>query len=461
MGFRYMKITNLDAVQAFKVTAIAIYTDLEFTGEFYCNNEDINKLFSNALWSLKGNFTDVPTDCPTREKDGFTGDFQAYIHTAMYLTDCYAFSKRWLEELASAQFDDGCLPMVAPNGRKRMQFDGAGGWCDALTIVAKKIGDRYADYSAGEKVYDAMKRWVNYSLVRANKKTRLRNWRNPYKKYLLDTGMHWGEWLEPGTNIIRDMSRIALKGEPEVATAYLYLSSRIVSELADHLGYSEDCLYYREAAENAKNAYRHLAMKNGTIESPRMCRYVRPIVLDMLTSEEAKLSAKMLNDKVIQNRYCQNTGFLSTHELPRVLTDYGYSETAYKLLLHEECPGWIYPVKKGATTIWEQWDGIDEHGDLHASLNHYSYGAIVGWLFDRVGGIVVENGKIKIQPFPNKLLGAVSVSYMSPYGKITSEWKVSGNKVIYNIEVPGNMTAEVILGDNTMIVQSGKHCFEH
>lgn len=460
MGFRYMKINGLEGITDFEVTAIAIYSDLEFTGEFHCSNSEVNQLFSNALWSLKGNFTDIPTDCPTREKDGFTGDYQAYIHTAMYLTNCYAFSRRWLEELAAAQFEDGCLPMVAPSGRKRELFDGTGGWSDALTIVAEKIGKRYGDYTAAEQLYTSMKRWADFSLKRARKKTRLRNRRNPHHQYLLDTGMHWGEWLEPGSNVVRDLMKIGIQGEPEVATAYLYVSCRIVSELAERFGHAKDAAYYKDAAEKAKKAYRHYAMKDGAIESPRMARYVRPLVFGLLTDQEAKQAAKRLNELVVQNNYCQNTGFLSTHELTRVLTDYGYTETAYKLLLHEECPGWIYPVRKGATTIWEQWDGIDEQGELHASLNHYSYGAVVGWLFDRVGGIRVENGSIKIQPYPSALLGEAQVSYLSPYGKISSSWKIEHDRVTYELEIPGNMTAEVVLGNERMVLQSGSHRFE-
>ena len=460
MGFRYMKVSGERRISTEEVTAIAVYTDLEITGEFSCGNPEIDQLFSNALWSLKGNFIDIPTDCPTREKCGFTGDFQAYIHTAMYLTNCYGMARRWLRELAAAQYEDGCLPMLAPSGQKRFQFDGAGGWCDAITIVAEKIGERYNDYSAAEELYDAMKRWVDYDLARAEKKTRITNRRNPYKKYLLDTGMHWGEWLEPGTNIIRDMSKIALQGEPEVATAYLSVSSSILSEMAGRLGKNKEEAFYKDAAQGAKMAYRNFALKQGKIKSKRMCRYVRPLVLNLLTKEEAKTAAAELNKMVIKNNYCQNTGFLSTHELPRVLTDYGYTETAYRLLLHESCPGWIYPLRKGATTIWEQWDGIDEQGELHASFNHYSYGAVVGWLFDRVCGIVVREGKITIKPYPHELLKEARASYLSPYGKIVSAWKIIKDKILYDIEIPGNMSAELILGRNSYQVSSGSYHYE-
>ncbi|SHL58663.1 alpha-L-rhamnosidase [Anaerocolumna jejuensis DSM 15929] len=460
MGFRYMKVSGNVKVSEKDFTAIAIYTDLEFTGDFSCGNAEINQLFSNALWSLKGNFTDIPTDCPTREKSGFTGDFQAYIHTAMYLTNCYGMARRWLKELVAAQYEDGCLPMIAPNGQKRMQFDGAGGWCDAITIVAKKIGERYNDYSAAEEVYDSMKRWVDYDMARAKKKTRLLNRKNPYKHYLLDTGMHWGEWLEPGTNTIRDMSKIALQGEPEVATAYLSVSCCILSEIAGRLGKKKDEIFYSEGAQNTKLAYHHYSLKKGKINSKRMCRYVRPLVYNLLTSEEAKSAAAELNKLVIKNNYCQNTGFLSTHELPRVLTDYGYTETAYRLLLHESCPGWIYPLRKGATTIWEQWDGIDEQGKLHASFNHYSYGAIVGWLFDRVCGIVVRDGKITIRPYPHILLKEARASYLSPYGKIVSKWRIVRDNILYDIEIPGNMSAELILGKSSYNISSGVYHFK-
>ena len=224
MGFRYMKVSDTTNLENMTVEAIAIYTDLDIVGSIETGNSRVNQLILNALWSLKGNFVDIPTDCPTREKDGFTGDFQAYIHTAMYFTDCYGFARRWLEELVASQYEDGCLPMIAPNGREKFSFDGAGGWCDAITIVTERIAKRYNDYESVKHIYPAMKQWVDYSLNRAYTKTRLYNLRNPYRKYLLDTGMHWGEWLEPQAKTICDMSHIALFGELEVATAFLIAS---------------------------------------------------------------------------------------------------------------------------------------------------------------------------------------------------------------------------------------------
>lgn len=461
MGFRYARVTGLEAVKDFAITAIAIYTDLAFTGSFTCSNAKINKLVDNTVWSVKSNFIDIPTDCPTREKDGFTGDYQAFIHTAMYLTSCYGFSRRWLNELASAQFADGCLPMVAPSGRKRIAFDGAGGWCDALPIVALKIAERYDDYRAAEDVYPAIKHWVDFNVRRAQARTRLIHLAKPYHQYLVDTGMHWGEWLEPGANIVYDMAKIGMFGEPEVATAYFVVSARILTELATRMGETQAQAKYQHIADQAQLAYQAYALKHGQPHTKRMCRYVRPLALDLLPASETKAAAAALNELLIANHYHQNTGFLSTHQLPGVLTDYGYVTSAYKLLLHEGCPGWLYPVEQGATTIWEQWDGIDEKGDIHASFNHYSYGAIVGWLFDHCAGINVQHSKILIRPYPSALLNDVKCSYQSILGTITSAWTIHEDTVDVEIEIPGNASATVQLGNERYLVGPGKHHYCH
>jgi len=226
------------------------------------------------------------------------------------------------------------------------------------------------------------------------------------------------------------------EGAPEVATAYYYRSASLLKEIAEVLGKSDDAKKYGELAENIRNAYRFTCMQDGVIESDRQCEYVRPIAFGLLNEDEAETAADTLNAMIIKNGYHLNTGFLSTPDLCRVLAEHGHSDTAYRLLLQEECPGWLYAVKKGATTIWETWDGIRADGTVHDSLNHYSYGAVSGWLLSGVCGIAMNAGKLTVKPCPDKSIGFAEGCWKSPYGEIKSAWYCEENQIRFVISVP-------------------------
>ncbi|MDR2476407.1 MAG: family 78 glycoside hydrolase catalytic domain, partial [Treponema sp.] len=414
-GFRYVKVESDIAINGTEFTGLAVYSDIPQTGFFSCGNETVNRLVHNTLWSMKSNFVDVPTDCPTREKSGFSGDCQVFTDTAMYLMDCYPVYRKWLLEQQATQYEDGCVKQIAPDGRTERHFcDGAAGWCDSIEIVPYKLWRRYNDDTAVRENYDCLKKWLNFCLER-NKTTRDEYQWLPedLQPFFADQGMHWGEWLEPGADVVAYMTNIGQHGEPEVATAYLSYGCALAAEMAAHLDNTEDAAYFSRAAEKAKQAYRLAFVKDGIIDSPRQCRYVRPIALNLLTEDEKRNNARILAQKIAENGGKLNTGFLTTSELCRVLTDYGQTETAYRLLLQTESPGWLYPVEQGATTILEQWDGIKEDGGVAGSFNHYSYGSIAGWLFDRVCGIRLEWGDITIRPYPHKALGHAEAVYHS------------------------------------------------
>ncbi|MDR1506974.1 MAG: family 78 glycoside hydrolase catalytic domain, partial [Treponema sp.] len=405
-GFRYVKVATDIAITGDEFTGVAVYSDMAQTGFFSCGNEDVNQLFKNAVWSMKSNFLDVPTDCPTREKNPYSGDLQIFSHTAMYLMDCYPVLRKWIAEQGAAQFEDGCVKSIVPNNQDRSLVDGGAGWCDSFEIIPYRMMVRHNDPSAAAENYDRIKRWMLFCLDRG-KVTRDENLDIPeeLRNYFVDQGMHWGEWLEPGSDARKSLMEIGQHGEPEIATAFLSYGCRLMAEMADRLGEKEDVQFFSDASDKAKEAYRFRFVKDGKIVSERQCRYVRPIAFNLLSETEKYEAATSLAELIRKNSGKLNTGFLSTSELCRVLTDYGQEETAYKLLLQEGSPGWLYSVKKGATTILEQWDGIDDQGNVAGSFNHYSYGSIVGWLFDRVCGIRVENGTITIHPYPNPVLG--------------------------------------------------------
>ncbi len=461
MGFQYVKVEGLEEVDPSCFEAVAVYSDLEQTSRFSCGNAAVNQLYKNAVWSLKGNLLDIPTDCPTREKSGFTGDFQAFIHTFLYMMDGAAMVNKFMENLSAKQFEDGCVKQITGNPGERNVIDGSTGWADAMEVLPLMTDKRYGGVEFGEKYYDNIKRWTDYNLNRAAGYTREDHLDNPYHEYFLDSGYHWGEWLEPGWDFWAYMEDIRKNGDPEVATAYLSYECQVLSKLAEILGKTEESLYYAEAAEKAKQAYRYAYAKNGKIISDRMCRYVRPINLNLLDETEKKAAACRLNQMVIENGYHLNTGFLTTHMLMRTLSDMGYADTAYRLLLQEEAPGWLYSVLQGATSIPENWEGFQKDGTKKDSFNHYSYGAIVGWLMDTAAGIRVENGNITLCPIPCKELGFAEAEYLSPYGKIKSSWSFIGGRIRYSFEVPGNMTASLHLpGGEVQILSAGEYVFE-
>jgi alpha-L-rhamnosidase len=423
----------------------------------------VNRLFQNSLWSMRSNFCDIPTDCPTRERAGWTGDAGVFTPTAVYLMDCYPVLRKWLGECRSAQEENGLVQNIAPVNDQRnqisMMLQGSAGWGDACILVPWALYQAYGEPAILEENYDMMTRWLAFCENRAKENTRPQNESNPWKEYLADQGFHFGEWCEPDVNNMLAMRKNAMEGVPEVATAYYYRSASILAKIAKILGKPEDASHYAEIAENAKKAYRFCCLKDGKITSDRQCEYVRPIAFGLLDGDENRQAADALNELVVKNGYHLNTGFLSTPDLCKVLAENGHVDTAYNLLLQEECPSWLYEVKRGATTIWETWDGVRPDGTVHDSLNHYSYGAICGWLFDGVCGIQLEAGKLTIRPYPHSSLGHAEAKWLSPMGEIRSEWRYENDRILMNIAVP--VPAEIMLPDGRKYqVKAGAYSYE-
>lgn len=460
-GFRYAKVeTDIDLTDA-AFTAIAVYSKMEQTGTFICSDESVNKLVENSIWSQKSNFCDVPTDCPTRERAAWTGDMGVFADTGMFLEDCYPVIRKWLGECRVSQYDDGKVANIAPKNNQPGFFSamlaGSVGWGDACIIVPYALYKRFGDIRILEENYEMMQKWYAFLEGRAKQKPlspikRLK--RNPYRKYTIETGVDYGEWCEPDVE-----NTMAMRTPQEkTATAYFAYSGKLLSEIACILGREEDAENYRKTAQNANKAFRHISTEEGKIHSDRQAEYVRAISFDLLSDEEKVQAAAQLNQLVISNGYHLNTGFLSTPMLCPVLAEYGYLETAYKLLLQDTMPGWLYAVKKGATTIWETWDGIDENGRPKESLNHYSYGAVCGWLFQGICGIQLQNNKVTIRPMPHKLLKHAKAVYKSPVGEITSGWRYEEDQIIFEVQIPANVEARMILPDGgTEMLGAGKH----
>lgn len=500
-GFRYVKVITDVEIDGSEFESIAVYSDMDVLSEFTCGNELVNQFVNNSVWSLKGNFLDVPTDCPTRERSGFSGDLQAYSYTALYLADCYSVLRKWLDNQAATQYTDGCVKQIVPEMVGRGTWDGANGWCDTIDLVPYQMYLRTGDTELLTRYYDAIKKWTDFNLNRAKSVTRPENMSNPNREYLVDSGMHWGEWIEPTKNPNQDamfLGMIAQHGEPEISTCYLFIALNILVESANILGKTEDAKKYGELIPKVREAYRFYALDGGIpkdapkapeVQLPegvklppeqlemakkmqamqamlpkpkdRMCKYIRPLYYRLLNEDEREKTAKALNDMVVANDYHLGTGFLTTHLLCRTLTDNGYHESALKILTQESLPSWLYSVKKGATTVWESWDGIDEEGKLHASMNHYSFGAVCSWLYDSVLGIRFAKGALSVKPIASRELGFAKGYYDSPFGRVESSWTIDGDEATYVITIPDNVEASIILpSGRTEKVVGGTHTYK-
>ncbi len=472
-GYRYAKLTsdNLSNIElaarirsgALRVESCAVYSDMRQTAFFECSDPAVNKLFDNSVWSMKSNFCDLPTDCPTRERAGWTGDAGVFAPTGSMLMDSYPVFRKWLANVRLGQHEDGKMAYIAPqNGKPGMVselFSASVGWGDAAVLVPYALYQTFGKKEILIENYDMMCRWVDFLIERAKAKRDPDPYEgNPYQDFIINTGMDYGEWCEPGANVMQTMQAAAQFGQPEVATAYFARSSKLLSEIASLLGRDVDAAKYAVVSEKATLAYRSICVREGHIESKRQCEYVRPLAFGLLTKSEAQQAAADLNAMVIANDYHLNTGFLSTPYLCEVLADYGYVDTAYRLLLQKDCPGWLYSVQKGATTIWETWDGVREDGTVHDSLNHYSYGAVSGWLLRGVCGIRYTHDRIVISPVPCRQLRFAKAEFDSPRGSIRSAWEYQGDgSLSFAVDVPAQVEAELVLPDGTKKVLCGGH----
>lgn len=300
-GFRYVLLKNWpETVKPENFTAFAVYSDIEETSKFECSNSMVNQLVHNTVWSQKSNFLDVPTDCPTRERAGYTGDAQVFVETATYLMDTAAFFRKWLKEVGANQGADGKISNIDPvQDLEFTMFDGSAGWGDAVVIIPYKLYEKYGDENILKENYDAMKKWVDYEISQAKECRPFRKLsRNPYKDYLWDVGFHWGEWLEP-SQTMKTMIKNATFGVPDVCTAFLCYSSKLLSRIAEIIDNKEDKEYYSEVSEKARQSYLYQFTRNGKIYSKRQCQYIRPLEFEILDKKDRQLAADDLNNLVI------------------------------------------------------------------------------------------------------------------------------------------------------------------
>ncbi len=486
-GFRYLLVEGIEDGE-FK--AIAVYSDMEETGDFKCSNELINKLVENARWSQKGNFLDVATDCPTREKNAWTGDAAIYCRTSAYFMNVRSFYEKWLKDQSIEQYASGKLGITFPSTssvhepeelkevrktRPDMALagpDGEGnigedsvGWGDSSVIIPYQMYQMYGDKTILDNQYETAKRWVDFSLncmKEVNPLYKDREWyRNGEGDLIYDTRFHYGEWnepLPPSKEVIElfanggkpedFVKHMAKYGKPETATACTKYSCDLLSYMADVLGRKEDAEYYKQKADQLKCAYdRYLISEEGVIQEGHQAAYVRALAYDMVSDEKKALVVDQLKKEIEKADYHLNTGFLSTGLLLSVLCDNGLTEEAFRILEQTSAPSWLHPVTLGATTMPENWNGPDQFRD---SFNHYSLGAVCQFLFEYVAGIQpLKPGfkEIGLRPVIGGSLAWAEGTYKTDHGLIVSKWIRNKKEYACHFEVPEGMKAHVILPD--------------
>ena len=446
-GFRYIRLENWpDEIKKENFTAVVVHSDIRRTGYFECSDETVNKLFKNIIWGQKGNFLDVPTDCPQRdERLGWTGDAQVFVRTASLNFDVERFFKKWLRDLAADQGRDGCVPSVIPNISDDM--GGSSAWSDAAVICPWEIYRTYGDRAVLEEQFDSMKAWIDWMRERSENGRR-------------SGGSHFGDWLG------LDSPEGSYKGatpEDLIATAYYKYSTELFIKAAHALG--RDAAEYENIPAEAAAAFRREYMENGRVKNATQTACVLALYFDI--TDDRAATAAQLNELVKRAGHLE-TGFVGTPYLLHALSDNGYAETAYDLLLRREYPSWLYPISKGATTVWEDWDGIKPDGTMWStdmnSFNHYAYGAVADWMYGAAAGINSDPDRpgfehIIFRPVTDRRLDFVKASIDTRRGTVASEWRRENGRIKYIFTVPEGCCASAVIGGEKHEVGAGTHEF--
>lgn len=439
-GFRYVELSGFDSSQEPSknwVTGIVQYSDFEDNGTFTSSHDKLNQLQSNIVWGLRGNFIDIPTDCPQRdERLGWTGDAQVFGPTSMFNADVYKFWASWLQSVREAQLENGAIPWTVPDARGNKIA--SSGWGDVCTIIPWKIYLRTGDIGFLEDNFEMMKRWVAHHEEMSND--------------YISNMMSFSDWLQPfpenGDN----------KGDTSrnlIGTAFFAHSAKLTAKAAEVLGKKEEQATYEALYQNVANAFDDTYFdETGTVKdiTETQTSYLLALAFDLLPKSKQKGAQANLLRKLKDAENHLRTGFLGTPLLSQVLDDMGEIDLMYKLLFNETYPSWFYSINQGATTIWERWNSYSKEDGYNPksmnSLNHYAYGAIGEWMYERVAGIApLEPGykTIKIAPQLGQPLTSASASLETAYGKVVSSWKIEDNIFHLETTIPPNTTAQVLI----------------
>ncbi len=452
-GFRYAEVDGWPGeLRPADICAVVIHSDMERTGWFECSDLLLNRLHANALWSMRGNFVDIPTDCPQRdERLGWTGDLQVFSPTASFLYDVSGFLQSWLADLAVEQAKaGGSVPPVVPNTLGEA-FGAGAAWADAATVVPWVLYDRFGDPGILAAQFESMRAWVDYVASVAG------------EKHLWESGFQFGDWLDPAAP--PDKPWQARTDKTIIASAYFAHSAELVGKAAGVLGRDADKTRYLTLAAEARAAFaREYITPAGRMVSDTETAYALALAFDLLpTPEQRQCAGERLAELVRDGGYHIRTGFVGTPLICDALCRNGHHLVAYRLLMQRECPSWLYPVTMGATTIWERWDSMLPGGSINpgemTSFNHYALGAVADWMHRTIGGLApAEPGyrRLEIRPRPGGGLTHARASHHTPYGLVECAWKIEAGKIKVNVVIPPNATALVTLpGSDASPVEVG------
>jgi len=451
-GFRYAEVEGWPGtLQADDIRAVVCHSDLERTGWFECSDPLINRLHENVVWSMRGNFLDVPTDCPQRdERLGWTGDILAFAPTACFLYDTVGFLTSWLADLAAEQAAAGAVPFVVPNILPLSPVPAAA-WGDAAVIVPWVLYQRYGDTGILAVQFESMRAWVDLVATLAG------------EGRLWDRGFQFGDWLDPSAPA--DKPGAGLTNPHVVATAYFARSAEVLGQVAGLLGRADDEARYLQLAEGIREAFdAEYVTPSGRVISDSATAYTLALQFGLLRDPARRKHAGVRLAALVRNSgYHINTGYVGTPLVCDALCSAGEYETAFHLLNQRDCPSWLYPVTMDATTIWERWDSLRPDGSINpnqmTSFNHYALGAVADWLYRTVGGLAPASPgyrHLDIRPQPGGGLTHARARHITPYGLAESGWTIEAGQIEVVVVVPPNAEANVTLpGSNAEPIEVG------
>ena len=442
-GYRYIRLDQYPCeVKAENFTSIAVYSDMERIGNIESSDGMLNQFFKNVLWGQRSNFLDVPTDCPQRdERMGWTGDAQAFIRAASYNYDVNRFFEKWLGDMALDQFENGVIPMVIPFEKKGCTVSAA--WSDAVAICPWQLYLSYGNKEILEKMFMPILRWVDYVTAATTKPN------------LWFGGKHFCDWLELGAEKGKTIGDT--RGDL-IGSAFYAKTTEILCKIGHILG--RDVSKYEALYRNIVDAF------NEEFEGTYKTQTEHVLALWFNLTKDPDTVIKSLVDLIHRDGDKLQTGFVGTPYILHTLSRYGYHELAYTLLLRKDYPSWFYPITKGATTIWEHWDGIMPNGELWSktmnSYNHYAYGAVIDWVYAVCGGInpveaVPGYERVQIAPVADKRIDWLRVELKTTHGTVCSAWRHEGERVIYEITTPVKATA--VIEGKTYELEAGSYTF--
>jgi alpha-L-rhamnosidase len=489
-GFRYVRIDGHPGpLEPSAITSIVVCNDVQPVGSFACSDDDLTWLHTAADWSLRTNLCDIPTDCPTRERAGWTGDWQIYVDTASYLYDVTDFSRKWLHDVVAEQLPSGAVLHFVPDPFDHSSAEngwwtdlqGSAGWGDAVVHVPWELYRATGRADVLAPYVEGMRRWVDFAADRAStgrhqQRATTRPDPASHERYLWDSGFHFGEWNEPENSAFAGegggqvdpesglpglAARLMAMDHGATATAFLYRSADELARIAEALGDDAIAARYSELAAHALAAWRTEFLVDGHVQPATQPNLVRALAFGLVPDDLRAQAAEDLAGLVRATGTHLGTGFLATTFLLPVLADHGHLDLAYEVLLQRTAPSWLAMRDQGATTIWEGWHPFDAEGKVKESLNHFSMGAVVGFLHRYVAGLeVLEPGyrRFRVAPRPGGGVTWANTHHDSPLGRIEVSWRVADGTGTVEVVVPEGATAEVVLpGRAPEVVTTGTH----